>query len=129
MVILEYRRACQGQRREVVDGIIHTRGEARRREVMSKNSSIHHLLEECCAREEISHHVWNVFLPFREKSLLIASTAAKRNDNYFLLAWDICRPRKRRMQDCTSQSQARRIAQKLTSAVRESGSDFSRVES
>src|SRR4029077_4573998 len=71
-VILEYGGVFGGNRGKVIESFIHACCQARGGDVMSKNSPIHYMGKERGAREELSHHVRNVFLPLRSERFLIA---------------------------------------------------------
>ena len=63
--------------------LVNAGGKTGGRHVVAQNSPIHHLREERDLRDEFAHQMRDVFLTFRRKSLLIACSAAKRDDHNF----------------------------------------------
>ena len=57
---------------------------------MAKDSVIDNLREESALRKQRLQQAWNVFMPFRGKGFLVASTTTEGDDDGFLLPGEGC---------------------------------------
>ena len=70
---------------KVVEGLVHPGDQAGGGHIVAEDSPIDHLSEEGRLRDEFAHQVRDVFLPLGRKRLLVARSAAERDDHYFSL--------------------------------------------
>src|SRR5579863_9301839 len=109
---------------EIVERLVRPGGETRRRDVVAQNSAIHYLREKRRLRNHLAHHVRDVFLSFRRKSLLISRAAAERNYDDFALLHRARRKRDRRLQQRTAQRNTRSRTNKVAPRQRELAREF-----
>src|SRR6266404_4040591 len=109
---------------EIVDGLVDAGGEACGRDVMAQDSAIYYLCEKGGLRNQLSHQVRDILLPLGGKRLLIARTAAKRNDDNCSLLGGNASQSDWVLQQRASQRHGRAGAQELTPAPGELASKF-----
>ncbi len=68
-------------RDEVVEGFVAPGDDAGGRNVVAEYAAVHHLRKECSLRDELIQKMRNVLLAFGGEGLLIASAAAKGDDD------------------------------------------------
>src|SRR6202041_2439956 len=66
---------------KVIEGFVHSGGQAGSGDVVAEDTLIHYLGEETRLRDELVEQVRNILLPLGGEGFLIASTSTKSDDD------------------------------------------------
>src|SRR5580658_5225690 len=75
--VFEYRGMLGRDRREVVEGLVYSGGQAGGRHIVTQDAAVYNLTEEGGARNQLSQEMRDVFAALRQESFFVAGASTK----------------------------------------------------
>src|SRR5690348_15083949 len=101
---------------EVVECFVCAGGEARIRDIVAQDASVHDLGKECCPRHQFRQQARNVLPALWPEGLIVSSASTKR-DNHRFAAWRACSVQRHRIKQNRAQAGAGQGMEEITTAT------------